>query len=185
MDPLFQEWLCDRSHLNRLEMKSHEITFEASVIKEAAGLGPFVLQTIMPDLLPLTLRQKLLRSYVLCLYAPRGSTLSFSVFQFSFLDSLHQIPKMPRPVPMALDSEIEEGSPTTAVVGLPSSTSLSNPKRLRRFASRDLHGVFDGVWVSGLSLPTNVTSWSLVEIGNPTKSRTCNADWIILESSQS
>ena len=51
-----------------------EITFESSVIKEAAGLGPFVLQTPMPDLLPLTLRQKLLRSYVLCLYTPRGSS---------------------------------------------------------------------------------------------------------------
>ena len=81
------------------------------------------------------------------------------VLQFSFRRSLHQIPKMPRPVPMSFDSEVEEGSPTTAVVGLPSSTSLSNPKRLRRFASRDLHGVFDGVWVSGLSLPTNLTSW--------------------------
>ena len=145
-------------------------------MKEAAGLGPFGLQTPMPDLLPLTIPQKLLRSYVLCLYAPRGSTLSFSVFQFSFRRSL-QIPKMPRPVPMALDSEIEEGSPTTAVVGLPSSTSLSNPKRLRRFASRDLHGVFDGVWVSGLSLPTNLT--------NQPESRTCNADWMILASSQS
>ena len=35
MDPLFQEWLCDRSHLNRLEMKSH-------LKRDQTGCWPFI-----------------------------------------------------------------------------------------------------------------------------------------------
>ena len=46
-----------------------------------------------------------------------AQALSCSVFQFSFRHLWPLAPpnpKMPRPVPMALDSEVEEGSPTTA-----------------------------------------------------------------------
>ena len=52
MDPLFQEWLCDSSRLNRFEMKSHLKGFAA------AGLA---------WLSPLTLRQKFMRWCVLYL----------------------------------------------------------------------------------------------------------------------